>query len=195
MRPGAVGVGSSGSVGGISGGGGSISGRIGSVSGGDMAHMAPREQARAAQLADELRDLKRKIDRANSRLAQRDTGAAGSLAREVAMEKELTSVQQQTLRLKAQRERLQMTVVELRKRLGEGEDVGGWAGGPSFSSAFAQGAPASQAMEQALRRGQREKRLETMVRARKQGNTGTLGVEVLLKMWEWAWGMMSFLRI
>jgi hypothetical protein len=102
-------------------------------------------------------------------------GSAGSLSREVALERELNEATEKINKLKAEKEQLDASVVELQRRLTEFEtkapsarrqsvmsiidgsvhsrDSGGGGLGSNASS-----------MEAALRRGEREKQMEMLVR-------------------------------
>jgi chromosome segregation ATPase len=56
-----------------------------------LATFAKRESDRIAELEEEVQELRRKLERAEARLAQKE-GSAGVLAREVALERELDEV-------------------------------------------------------------------------------------------------------
>lgn len=65
--------------------------------------------ARVAELEEEVQELRRKLERAEARVAQKD-GGAGSLAREVSLEKELDEVHTKLIAMRQEKAVLENSV-------------------------------------------------------------------------------------
>mmetsp|Transcript_5801 Transcript_5801/g.9534 ORF Transcript_5801/g.9534 Transcript_5801/m.9534 type:complete len:291 (+) Transcript_5801:75-947(+) len=143
---------------------------------GAVAGMSARDQAKVAELEEELRDLKRKLSRQDAR----EAAGNGSLAKEVGLEKELATASEKIKQLKKNKQTLELTVTELKRRLHR-IDVGATSSAAASSSVLAAissgsgsgnapggGGGNATAMELALKRGEREKSLEKVLQRTKR---------------------------
>jgi hypothetical protein len=122
---------------------------------------AVKDGARVQELEEEIDELRRKLERAEARLAQKE-GNAGSLSREVALEKELDEAHEKLLSLRQDKTTLEASVRELQSRLAS-MDHGMDAGHSSFKSRTPFADAASSEVDSALKRSEREKDLEMML--------------------------------
>lgn len=134
---------------------------------------AMRDQARIAELESEVLELRKKLERAESRLSHKD-GASGVLSREVEMENELKTAQDRIAQMKIEKNRLDQSVKELHMRLTDLEastpiSASAAAGAAGTGAGGGGGAPAELvSMELALKRGEREKQLEIALQRTKR---------------------------
>jgi hypothetical protein len=128
----------------------------------------PTINPRVRELEEEVQELRRKLERAEARLTQRD-GGAGSMAREVALEKELDDVHSKLLNARQDKQVLENSVRELQSRLAALEHTQfSNEGGKTFTlfnmnSGFPGSGGGDDMMDVMLRKGEREKELENML--------------------------------
>lgn len=130
-----------------------------------------KERSRSAELDEEIQLLRRKLERAESRLSQKE-GTAGSLSREVALEKELDDAHDKLSKLRLDKAALEESVKELQMKLLEAETASPVHSpmrtselGEFFSPSPGRGAALldPNSIEASVRRGEREKQLEMLL--------------------------------
>jgi len=140
------------------------------------------------ELEEEVQELKRKLERADSRVKE---GTSGSLSREVALERELNEASEKINKLKAEKEQLDASVQELQRRLTELEStatatstrrqsVMSIVDGSVHSRDNSGRGGASNSMEAALRRGEREKQMEMLLQKAKRDKDKAIRIIVQL---------------
>jgi hypothetical protein len=146
----------------------SICTNIPSSSSKDSGITLPAINPRVQQLEEEVQELRRKLERAEARLAQRD-GGAGSMSREVALEKELDDVHAKLLSARQDKQVLENSVRDIQSRLSALENTQFSSdGGKTFAlfnmnSGLIDSGGGEDMLDAMLRKGEREKELESML--------------------------------
>jgi hypothetical protein len=136
-----------------------------------LAAFAKREADKIIELEEEVLDLKRKLERAEARLSQKE-GSAGVMAREVALERELDEAHKKLAHLRAEKQGLELSVKELQIKLMEIEAPADLKPSTNYySPGFNNNnnhSPYRDKVESSLKRGEREKQLETLLQKTKK---------------------------